>query len=151
MSAKEWLWVNATTAAELAANSDPAMEMLRNGHGYLEQKQFVSLLAAGELRVIAFRNRTAALVTCGKCVEGVALNILTVTGDIDRCEKAIPLLELAAKEINANLIVSVGHPGWEKIMKRQGYQTEKRLLMRKVLNDQRAESNGSHGPSAGLA
>lgn len=131
---KQWLWVSPANAAELARNQDPAMEMMRIGHGYLDQTTFARLLSEGELRVIAFENRTAALVTIGKCVEGVALNILTVIGTLDRCSEAIPLLEKAAREVNANLVVSIGHPGWQKIMMKHGYQTEKRLLMRKVLS-----------------
>lgn len=131
----QWLWVDAATAAELAIAGDKHLEILRTGHGLLGKQQFASLLAAGELKVIAFRNQTSALVTCGNCAEGVVLNILTVQGNIKACEAAIPLLEEAAKAAGANLIVSVGHPGWERVMKRQGYRTEKRLLMRKNLND----------------
>jgi hypothetical protein len=132
---KPFIWVSAAIAAELAIAGDASLEILRKGHGFLDKQQFASLLGAGELKIIAFRNRTSALVTCGKCAEGIVLNILTVQGDIKGCEASIPLLEQAAKEVGANLIISVGHPGWERVMKRQGYRTEKRLLMRKVLND----------------
>jgi hypothetical protein len=137
---KEWIWVDASTAAALAAKKDAIAETLRKGHGFLGLEQFVSLLGSNELRIIVFRNHTAALVTSGPCAEGVVLNILTVQGDIDRCEESIKYLELAAKEAGADLIISVGHPGWSRVMKRQGWDVHPRLLMRKVLNDKAAKS-----------
>lgn len=137
---KEWLWVDASTAAALAAAKDATTETLRKGHGFLELEQFVSLLGANELRIIIFKNKSAALVTSGKCSEGIVLNILTVQGDIDTCEASIKYLEEAAKEAGANLIVSVGHPGWARVMKRQGWDIFPRLLMRKVINDKAAKS-----------
>lgn len=130
---KEWLWVDPSTAAALAAKKDDVAETLRHGHGFLGLEQFVSMLGSSELRIIVFKNHTAALVTCGKCAEGVVLNILTVQGDIKRCEESIKYLEDAAKEADADLIISVGHMGWAKVMKRQGYEIHPRLLMRKKL------------------
>lgn len=130
---KEWLWVEPSTAAALAAAQDATVEILRKGHGFLGLEQFVELLGSGELRIIVFKNHSAALVTSGKCAEGVVLNILTVQGSIDTCEEAIKYLESAAKEAGANLIVSVGHPGWARVVKRCGWDIHPRLLMRKVL------------------
>jgi hypothetical protein len=148
---KEWLWVDPSTAAALAAKGDPTAEVLRKGHGFLGPEQFVSLLGASELRIIIFKNRTAALVTCGPCAEGVVLNILTVQGDIHSCEDSIKYLEQAAREAGADLIVSVGHPGWARVMKRQGYDIHPRLLMRKVLNDKGTKGSAGNRDSGGSA
>lgn len=132
---KEWLWVDASTAAALAAAEDKTCEELRVGHGYLSVPQFVQQLGADELKIVVFKNRTTALVQRAECAEGIVVNILTVKGDLKRCEESIKYLEDAAREIGANLIVSVGHAGWARIMKRNGYDIHPRLLMRKVLND----------------
>lgn len=123
-----------STAAALAAAKDEHTEALRIGHGFLDLSQYVSLLGSAELRIIVFKNKTAALLTSGQCAEGTVLNILTVQGDLKRCEESIKLLEKAAREAGADLLISVGYPGWSKIMKRQGWDIHPRLLMRKVLN-----------------
>jgi hypothetical protein len=141
---KEWLWVDPSTAAALAAAKDATSETLRKGHGFLDLEQFVALLGSKELQIIVFKNRTSALVTCGQCAEGVVLNILTVQGTLETCEQALKYLEEAAREAGADLIISVGMPGWARVMKRNGYDIHTRLFMRKSLHDQRTESNGSH-------
>lgn len=130
---KDWLWVDASTAAALAAAKDETCEQLRAGHGYLSILQFVEQLGASELKIVVFKNRTTALVQRAECAEGVVVNILTVKGDLKRCEESIKYLEDAAREIGATLIVSVGHAGWAKIMQRNGYEIHPRLLMRKLL------------------
>jgi hypothetical protein len=130
---KEWLWVDASTAAALAAKRDATIEILRKGYGYLGREQFVTQLGASDLRIIIFKNRSSALVQLVPYEDGVVLNILTVNGSLETCEKAIEYLEQAAREAGANLVVSIGHAGWARIMQKHGYQTEKRLLMRKVL------------------
>lgn len=146
----DWLWIDPSTAAALAAKRDASMEILRKGHGFLGLEQFVSLLGTNELRVIIFKNKSAALVTLGPCAEGVVLNILTVKGDIQGCEQAIKYIESAAREAGADLIISVGSMGWSRVMKRQGYEVHPRLLMRKVINDKATEvrSNNGHGTGA---
>lgn len=130
---KEWLWVDPSTAAGLAATKDDTCEKLRIGHGFLDVAQFVKMLGSNELRIIVFKNRSAALVTCGESLGGIVLNILTVQGDIKSCEESIQYLETAAREAGANLIISVGSPGWARVMKRNGYDIHTRLLMRKEL------------------
>jgi hypothetical protein len=130
---KKWLWVDASTAAALAAKRDATLEILRKGYGYLGPEQFVIQLGSNDLRIIIFKNRAAALVQLVPYTDGVVCNILTVHGNIKSCDNAIEWIEQAAKEAGANLLVSIGHAGWERIMKKHGYEIEKRLLMRKVL------------------
>lgn len=130
---KEWLWVDASTAAALALKQDVTLEILRKGYGYLGPEQFAQQLGANDLRIIIFKNKSVALTQIVSYADGLVMNILTVKGDMRHCEEAIKYLELAAKEVGANLIVSVGHAGWARVMKRQGYEIEPRLLMRKVL------------------
>lgn len=130
---KDWLWVDASTAAALAAKRDATLEILRKGYGYLGPEQFVAQLGSNDLRVIIFKNRASALVQLVDYEDGVVLNILTVNGNLQICDQAIEWIERAAKEAGANLIVSIGLVGWLPIMKKHGYETERRLLMRKVL------------------
>lgn len=130
---REYLWVDADNAARLAREGETRMEQLRLGHGMLTSEQFVKFLASGELRVIVFKSTAACLVTLGESVEGVVLNILTVNGDMKSCEAAMPHLETAAREAGAVLIISVGAVGWGRVLARQGYTSEKRLIMRKEL------------------
>lgn len=132
---KKWMWVEPSQAADFARARDALTEALRIGHGFLDHLQFVHLLQLGELQIIAFPNKTAALVTCGDSAEGRVLNILTVQGNIKECEESIPYLEDAARETGCKLIISIGSAGWARVMKRQGYDIQKRLLMRKVLHD----------------
>jgi hypothetical protein len=127
------MWVNALEASALAKARDATLEILRKGYGYLGIDQFIERLAFESLRIIIFRNRASALVEFVDYENGKLLNILTVHGDIDRCDVAIGLLEAAAKEAGANLVVSIGHMGWKNIMQKHGYYTEKKLLMRKEL------------------
>lgn len=131
--AKDWIWADPSTAAALAAKRDATLEILRKGYGYLGPEQFVTQLGANDLRIILFKNRACALVQLVPYQDGTVLNILTVHGDMERCENALQHLEQAAKDAGANLIVSVGHPGWEPMMKKHGYQVKRRLLMRKEL------------------
>lgn len=131
---KNYVWLESETAAKFAAAKDEALEALRKGQGLLRLDEFVRHLSTGEIEVIMFENKCAALVSLGKSLEGNLLNILTVSGKLKDCERAIELLESAAKEIGVNSIVSVGHKGWSKVMRRQGYNVEERLYMHKRLS-----------------
>jgi hypothetical protein len=117
----------------LAIDRDSTLEILRKGYGYLGVEQFAAQLENGSLKIIIFKNHATALVQIVPYENGHLLNILTVRGNIERCDLAITLLEQAAKEAGANLIVSIGHTGWLKTMKKHGYYTERKLLMRKEL------------------
>jgi len=128
-----WLWVPAATAVSLAESGDATLEILRKGHGFLSMQQFVPLLRESVFRIIVFKNRATALVEFVDYEDGKLLNILTVHGDLKRCDVAMEYLEQAAKEAGANMVVSIGHTGWARIMKRRGYTLEPRLYMKKVL------------------
>jgi hypothetical protein len=127
-------WLDREAAAAFAAARDVTTEALRKGQGLLQLDEFVRHLTSGEIEIILFENRCAALVSLGKSLEGNLLNILTVSGKLKDCERAIELLEAAAREIGVESIVSVGHRGWSKVMRRQGYRVEERLYMHKRLS-----------------
>ena len=146
-----WLWVDAHTAAYLAESKDVAMEAMRNGYGFLDTEDFAKRLLDGSFKVIAFKNKTAALIEMVNTKDGKLLNILTVYGNLKGCEQALDWLEAAAKNIGVDSIVSIGHPGWLPMMKRKGYYTEPKLLMRKNLNDQATESRPSYVNGAGTS
>lgn len=129
----KWLWVDAATAVSLANSGDATLEILRKGHSFLNMQQFAALLGTGNFRIIVFKNRATALVELVDYENGILLNILTVHGDLRRCDVAMQYLEEAAKEAGANMVVSVGHTGWARIMKRRGYTLEPKLYMKKVL------------------
>lgn len=128
-----YAWLDSETAARFAAAKDETTEALRKGQGLLQLDEFVRHLSTSEIEIIIFQNKCAALVSLGQSVEGNLLNILTVCGTIKDCERAIDLLEQAAKEAGATSIVSVGHRGWAKLMRRKGYRVEERLFMHKRL------------------
>src|SRR6187455_1875831 len=92
---KDWLWVDASTAAALAAKNDATVEILRKGYGYLGPEQFVAQLGANSLRIIIFKNRATALVQLVPYQDGIVCNILTVHGSIETCDAAIEWLEQA--------------------------------------------------------
>lgn len=131
-----WIWVDADTAASIACTKNKTTESLRNGYGFLDLDAFVDRLENGSIKIIAFQNRTAALVELVHAKDGLTLNILTVSGTIETCGRAIEWLESAAKELKVENIISIGHPGWKNLMEKKGYYTEPKLLMRKRLNDQ---------------
>src|SRR5678809_218592 len=130
---KPWLWVDPQVASEFAEARDQSLEALRHGQGLLTPSEFIRHLKSGEMRVMAFINNCYALVSIGVGVEGSLLNILTVKGKMNDCAKALDWLEDAAREAGINVIVSVGHKGWAKVMQRKGYDVKERLFMRKKL------------------
>lgn len=148
---KDYLWVDGTTAAMLAEKKDADMEALRNGYGYLDVEAFARRLLDNHFRIIIFKNRTAALIEIAETKDGKLLNILTVLGNLKSCEQSLEWLEVAAQEIDVKVIVSIGHIGWLPMMKRRGYYTEPKLLMRKRLDDQATESRPSNVNGAGTA
>lgn len=131
--APEWCWIDAGRAAELALLQTPTLEALRQGHGLLAPDAFVRSLETSELEVLLLPGQFAALVTWGACEDGLTLNVLTVTGELENAKEAFLALEAAARHSEARQILSVGHPGWKRLVESIGYETHTRLCMRKLL------------------
>lgn len=112
------------------------LEALRHGHGLLSREVFTHALQLGEMEVLLLSGGFAALVTWGECEDGLTMNVLTVTGTLDQAKEAFGALELAARHSEAAQIISIGHPGWQRLVEALGYQTDLRLCMRKLLHDQ---------------
>jgi hypothetical protein len=145
-----WKWLDPVSASQAANQLHPTMEKLRLGHSMLTAEQFCTALFNQELLVLVLPHSCAVLMNWGECKEGRAFNILTVSGNVEHFEDAYAALEEAAVASGADLIISVGRSGYQKMMRAKGYQVEPCILMKKVLhNDQRSKSRSSAGNSAG--
>jgi hypothetical protein len=122
-----------TAAARLSERGNPLIESLRVGHAILSPNQFTHELITGNFEVLALPNDCAALVTWGTYEGGQVLYILTVTCDYKFASHALTCIEAAARERKAQAIMSVGHRGWERLVKEHGFEVQRKLLMKKVL------------------
>lgn len=129
----DFYFLTASAAAKSASRGYPVMEQLRQGHGVLSPMQFVSELHAGNIEVLALPNECFVLVCWGTCAEGNVMNILTTVGSMEHASHAITCYEEAARSRKADVVMSVGHPGWSKLVKQHGYEVTTRILMKKVL------------------
>jgi hypothetical protein len=135
-----WKWLDPVLASRAAQQLHPTMELLRVGHAILSQDQFCTALFNKDIEVLALPHGCAALVQWGEMIEGKAFQILTVCGDIEHFETVYSLLEEAAISAGADIIMSVGRPGYSKLMKRRGYDVQPCILMKKVLHGQKSEN-----------
>lgn len=128
-----WRWLSFDEAAQLAADAHAVTEALRLGHGLLNREVFTNALRFGEMEVLLLPGGFAALVTWGECDDGFTMNVLTVTGRMDQAREAFEVLERVARHSEAQQIISIGHPGWRRLVESIGYTTHTRLCMRKLL------------------
>lgn len=128
-----WSWVPAAIAAEAAGDGNPLIEVLRQGHGLLSVHDFAKALASGEIELLLLPNRCAALVAWGMCGEGRAMSILTVAGHKPYWDCGLDMLEHAAAERGAEVVMAIAYAGWLGLARRHGYDVAKRIIMRKFL------------------
>lgn len=94
----------------------------------------IDALIAGDFEIWQIAPVAWALVEFVYTTYGLTLNVLTIAGDKEKYqEQGIVALEKMARENGAETIYSVGHLGWEPLMKKHGYFTERVLRMRKEL------------------
>jgi hypothetical protein len=108
-------------------------EALRVGHGLLSVQQFVDALRAGDMEVYSLPNNCYALMQYGYSEQGRVANILTTVGSMEHAREALRSIEMIAKRNGADVIMSVGHPGWTKLVASEGYTVTRRILMEKTL------------------
>lgn len=126
-----WQWLSYESAAAMADTVQ--FEQLRKGHGLLSRELFINALRVGDMEVLLLPGDFLALVTWGECEAGLTMNVLTVTGDLAHASYAFEMLEQAARHAEAQQIISIGHPGWRRMVEALGYTTHTRLCMHKVL------------------
>lgn len=128
-----WRWLDHDQAGDLADAGAPVTEALRAGQGLMTCEAFARALRAGSMEVLLLPGHMAALITWGMCPDGLTMNVLTVTGSVGAAREAFIQLELAARHSEAKQIISIGHPGWRRLVESIGYETNPRLFMRKLL------------------
>lgn len=128
-----WNWLTYQKAAALAEGGQWQLEELRKGHGLLSRELFANALRVGDMEVLLLPGSFVALITWGECEAGLTMNVLTVAGSLEHAADAFTMLEQAARHAEAQQIISIGHPGWRKLVESLGYTTHTRLCMHKVL------------------
>lgn len=108
------------------------IDTLCEGYGFTTREELVQLINDGIFEIWKARE-IYALVEFINTKHGETLNVLTVTGSKDDWDIGIEALERIARINDVKLIYSVGHLGWEKAMRKHGYDTERVLRMTKVL------------------
>jgi hypothetical protein len=100
----------------------------------LNREQFINELENGSFEVWALPAGAFALIAFGVTEPGLTCNILTVTGDSETAaESGLIAIEKMARERGARVVMSVGRPGWESLMRKHGYTITPKILMSKVL------------------
>lgn len=122
-------------AAALADAAHPTLEKLRLGHNLLSREQLAFALRTGDIEMLVVENDCSALVAWSDCKEGRTLSILTVDASTDTAAPALQMLECAARASGARAVMSVGHAGWTRVMRNEGYTVQKCVFMKKVFND----------------
>ena len=120
------------SADSKAKTADELIDVFCAGYGFATRDQLIQLLNDGIYEIWRARD-IYALVEFVYTRFGKTLNVLTVTGARDDWQVGIEALEVIARKNDAKLIYSVGHLGWEKAMRANGYKTERVLRMSKVL------------------
>lgn len=128
-------WVDAALAVRQFRNGNSIFVSLKKGHSLISDQAFVDGLAKEHMHVIMLPNYCAALVEWHVSVYGRTLNILTVTAsDIEaHADEALEALLSAAKHGGADMVFSIGRPGWQEIVERHGFTTKPCLFMQKVI------------------
>jgi hypothetical protein len=114
------------------------MERLRTGHSLLSPAQFAAALYASDLEVLLFENECAVLCSWGYMRYGYTCSILTVHCNTEQAEYLLPLLETAVRTRGGKAMISVGHAGWSRLVKRHGFIVKPCVFMEKVLTDDTA-------------
>lgn len=112
---------------------------LEHSHGEIDIDKMKQQLIDGELIMLVVHDDDepiAAVVMdkrqlqCGKDI----LFIVTVGGtDVDKWgDELIPLLDVIAIEHGCEAIYGAGRPGWQRLMKNQGYELAYTVMYKKV-------------------
>lgn len=128
-----YLEAHCKQASQAALVGFKVLEDLRIGHGLLTREQFAKELRDGNLIMLALPRSCYALVSIGSCEVGLAVNILTTTGNAKYALEGLLAIERFARDRQAKMVISVGRPGWTKLAESQGYSVQRTIIMKKVL------------------
>lgn len=129
----KWRWLSPAESFRAYRAGARDVEALRLGHGLLSQVQFAQALVDSAVEILMV-SHGVILVGWGECEQGRTLNILTVHGNLADIDISYEELEAAAYERGADVIMSVGRPGYAASAERNGYEVTHTILMRKSLN-----------------
>lgn len=118
------------TAAAITADE---LEQLRLGHGLLSPQQFRNALLMHDIEIWPLPHRQFALMAWGDSADGRVANILTTVGSMEHAADGLREIEYLAKTWGARAVMSVGRPGWTRLVQDMGYTVAPCILMKKVL------------------
>lgn len=128
-----YVWLGPLVAAAYARTAHPKTERLRKGHSLLTVEQFADALAERHLEILLFSNECAALCSWSEMRYGLTCSIMTVDCNTEQADYLLPMVEAAVRERGGKAIISVGHAGWSRLVKRQGFIVKPCVFMEKVL------------------